>query len=94
MIRAAVEQVRTVHHGYTPEIDILGEDRAVGIWAMMDEIRDRQYKLILRGWGHYHETYERRGRGLAHQERASHACSCIQLPRPWRRARVRALRYV
>jgi ketosteroid isomerase-like protein len=59
MIRAAVEHVRTVHHGYTPEIDILGENRATGIWAMMDEIRDRQYKLVLRGWGHYHETYER-----------------------------------
>jgi hypothetical protein len=59
MMRAAVEDVHTVHHGYTPEIDILGDDRATGIWAMMDEIRDRQYRLVLRGWGHYHETYER-----------------------------------
>ena len=26
---------------------------------MMDELRDREYRLVLRGWGHYHETYER-----------------------------------
>jgi hypothetical protein len=58
MMRAAVEPFRTVHHGYTPEINILNERRASGIWAMFDEIRDREYRLVLRGWGHYHETYE------------------------------------
>jgi hypothetical protein len=63
MMRAAVEDFRTIHHGYTPEIEILGDDRATGIWAMMDEIRDRQYRLVLRGWGHYHETYEREAGG-------------------------------
>jgi len=63
MIRAAVEQVRTVHHGFMPEIEILDEDRAQGIWAMSDEIRDKDYRLVLRGCGHYHETYERAAAG-------------------------------
>lgn len=31
MIRAAVEHVRTVHHGYTPEIEILDENTASGM---------------------------------------------------------------
>jgi hypothetical protein len=59
MMRAAVEHVRTIHHGYTPEIEILGGGSATGIWAMCDEIRDKDYRLVLRGWGHYHETYEK-----------------------------------
>jgi hypothetical protein len=59
MIRAAVEHVRTVHHGYMPEIEILDDVTAKGIWAMQDEIRDLEHRLVLRGCGHYHETYER-----------------------------------
>ena len=59
MIRAAVEHMRTVHHGYTPEIEILDGHTASGIWAMSDEILDRDHRLILRGRGYYHESYER-----------------------------------
>jgi SnoaL-like domain len=63
MMRAAVEQVRTVHHGYTPEIEILDEHTARGIWAMSDEILDRDHLLILRGRGYYHESYEKGDEG-------------------------------
>jgi hypothetical protein len=63
MMRAAVENLRTVHHGFTPEIEILDATRATGIWAMADEIRDRQYHLVLRGWGYYHESYEKTQEG-------------------------------
>jgi SnoaL-like protein len=52
----------TVHHGHMPEISILSETAASGIWAMED-------KLIwpdgsrLHGYGHYHETYRKEADG-------------------------------
>jgi hypothetical protein len=46
----------TVHHGHMPEIEIRG-DTASGIWAMYDYVE--MPKLVLRGWGHYHEEYVR-----------------------------------
>jgi hypothetical protein len=58
-ILRAVGTVRSVHHGFMPEIEILTPDDARGVWAMRDELRDRQGRLVLRGEGHYHETYRR-----------------------------------
>jgi uncharacterized protein (TIGR02246 family) len=49
----------TVHHGHTPEITLTGSDTATGIWAMDDFVDMPQ--LVLRGWGHYHEEYVKRG---------------------------------
>jgi SnoaL-like domain len=63
MMRAAVGNMRTVHHGYMPEVEILDKVTARGIWAMSDEIRDVSHRLVLRGSGHYHETYERDAEG-------------------------------
>lgn len=48
---------QTVHHGHTCEIAFTGENEAHGIWAMED-IVDYGHTLI-RGYGHYHETYLR-----------------------------------
>ncbi len=48
---------QTVHHGHTYEIEVLGQNEARGIWAMED-IVDYGHSLI-RGYGHYHETYRR-----------------------------------
>lgn len=45
----------TVHHGHMPEIELLGPDRARGVWAMYDYVELPQ--LVLHGWGHYHEEY-------------------------------------
>ena len=58
MIRAAVGDLRTIHHGFMPEIEITGPERAEGIWAMRDEIREWDGRLVLDGSGHYHETYQ------------------------------------
>lgn len=65
MVRAATEDVHTVHHGFMPEIEVLSETAACGVWAMCDELRDPARKLILSGNGHYHETYERSASGWA-----------------------------
>jgi len=64
-IRAIVEHIHTVHHGFMPEIDLISPDRARGVWAMRDELRDRDGGLILSGAGHYHETYIRLPTGWA-----------------------------
>lgn len=55
--------VVTAHHGHMPEIDILGPDSARGVWAMEDRLwRPAESATpVMHGWGHYHETYEKRG---------------------------------
>jgi len=45
----------TLHHGHTPEIEILSAEHATGIWAMDDIVI--WPNRWLHGWGHYHETY-------------------------------------
>jgi hypothetical protein len=53
----------SVHHGHMPDIEILSDDRAKGVWAMEDTLRlpqDQPAPLgytYLHGYGHYHETY-------------------------------------
>ncbi len=48
----------TVHHGHMPEIDVTSPTTATGIWALQDTIF-WPGGTILRGYGHYHETYEK-----------------------------------
>ena len=45
----------TVHHCHMPEIEILSDERARGIWAMEDVV---QFPTgMLHGYGHYREEY-------------------------------------
>jgi hypothetical protein len=52
--------VQSVHHGHMPEIDLTGPDTATGVWSMEDyniwEDSSQNH-----GWGHYLETYVKRG---------------------------------
>ena len=48
----------TVHHGHMPEIELLSDSQARGIWAMQD-IVDYGHN-VLHGYGHYHETYAKK----------------------------------
>jgi uncharacterized protein (TIGR02246 family) len=57
-ISAVLEDVVTVHHGHTPEIDLLAADEAAGVWAMDDRLVWPDGSS-LRGAGHYHEQYRR-----------------------------------
>jgi hypothetical protein len=54
-LQEALGDSPTVHHGHTPEIEIIDEENARGVWAMDDLIE--LPGLSLRGWGHYHEEY-------------------------------------
>ncbi len=62
-VRKAVDRLVTVHHGHMPEIHIETESFARGVWAMEDVLLvpegvDMPFEQ-LRGYGHYHESYER-----------------------------------
>jgi len=48
---------QTVHHGHMPEIELISDTEARGIWAMED-IVDKGTSII-QGAGHYHETYRK-----------------------------------
>lgn len=46
----------TVHQVHAPELELVHDGNARGIWALEDFIRFAP-GLSLRGYGHYHETY-------------------------------------
>lgn len=48
----------TVHHVHAPELELVSSTTARGIWALEDYIRFMP-GLSMRGYGHYHETYEK-----------------------------------
>lgn len=69
-VSAGLDQATTVHHGHMPEIELGGwtEDgptSATGIWAMFDYVEFHRpgRPFVLKGYGHYHETYRRSGDG-------------------------------
>lgn len=52
---------RTAHQGFMPEIEILGDGRARGVWAMSDyfEVRGTVPPVGFTGFGHYIDEYVR-----------------------------------
>jgi SnoaL-like domain len=48
----------TVHQVHAPEIELLSETTARGVWALEDVVRLAP-GVNLNGYGHYHETYEK-----------------------------------
>jgi hypothetical protein len=60
MIRDTTGDLVTVHHGHCHEVTVDAPDRAHGVIAMDDIIGVRDTgRVILEGWGHYHEEYRR-----------------------------------
>ena len=59
-----LQDITTVHHGHMPEIEVTSTTTATGIWAMEDVLRAQPGAPVpfrtLHGFGHYHETYEKR----------------------------------
>jgi hypothetical protein len=64
-IRVAVIDAATSHQVHTPEISLMSNDRAEGIWAMQDRVVWHPSKspipgvASITGYGQYHETYRR-----------------------------------
>lgn len=58
-LQDSIGDVVTVHQCHTPEITVTSATTASGIWAMEDMLRWPDGSE-LHGYGHYHETYEKR----------------------------------
>ena len=60
-IRETAGNAKTVHHGYTPEIEIIDHLRAHGTWAMHDRYMERPTQgsapCGFEGFGFYEDTY-------------------------------------
>jgi hypothetical protein len=56
--RKGVGQRATAHQVHAPEIELTSATTARGIWALEDVVRLAP-GVNLRGYGHYHETYEK-----------------------------------
>jgi hypothetical protein len=60
-VSANLVGVVSVHHGHMPEIDILDDTHATGIWAMEDLLVTSSPSpggvARYHGHGHYHEEY-------------------------------------
>jgi uncharacterized protein (TIGR02246 family) len=62
-VAATLAEVTTVHQLHTPELEILSEDRATGIWPLNDiliRVQDGQRRWM-RAYGHYRQTYRKEG---------------------------------
>jgi hypothetical protein len=62
--QSALEGVVRNHHIHAPEIELLGDAKARGVWAMEDNLfwpqeRPNMFgaRRHFRGFGHYHEIY-------------------------------------
>jgi len=58
-LQKVIGDVVTVHHCHTPEIELTSTATASAVWAMEDMLRWPDGSQ-LHGYGHYHETYEKR----------------------------------
>ncbi len=56
--RRGVGERATAHQVHAPEIELTSATTARGIWALEDVVRLAP-GVNLRGYGHYHETYEK-----------------------------------
>jgi len=56
-IAEIVSAIVSVHHGHDPQITIVGDDEARGIWSMYDCLDYGEE--VFHGYGYYEETYRR-----------------------------------
>jgi hypothetical protein len=50
------KKIVTIHQGHNPEIEIIDEAKAKGIWALHDYLIFGS-RMSLNGWGYYHDEY-------------------------------------
>ena len=60
-VRSLLENAVSTHQGFMPELEILSEKKASGVWAMYDRVL--LTSCDFRGWGHYHEEYVKESSG-------------------------------
>jgi len=62
-VSRAMNDVVSMHHGFTPELEMVSPDEANGIWPMEDRLwfgaDSAAPGLIVHDFGHYHGRYTR-----------------------------------
>ena len=60
-VRVILDKGITTHHGHMPEIALLSDTEAEGIWAMFDyvQVDGPDGRIDIQGYGHYLETYRK-----------------------------------
>jgi hypothetical protein len=60
-LKAQLDSGMTTHHGHMPEITLLSDTEAEGIWAMFDYVQTElpSGPIDIQGYGHYFETYRK-----------------------------------
>jgi hypothetical protein len=58
-----LSEAMTAHHGHMPEIEIIDDTRATGVWSMFDLVEPSAASgyPVLTGFGHYTEQYRQDG---------------------------------
>ena len=60
-MKAQLDHGMTIHHGHMPEIRLLSDTEAEGIWSMFDYVETElpSGPIRIQGYGHYYETYRK-----------------------------------
>lgn len=58
LLEQSLQDTVTAHHGHMPEIEVLSDTEATGIWALADLIVFPDGSRV-QGYGHYHDTYRK-----------------------------------
>jgi SnoaL-like domain len=60
--RKSMQNLTTLHHSHTPEIEFVSSEKATGIWAMegLSVWQQDGVDHWFQAFGHYHEVYEKR----------------------------------
>ena len=60
-MRTSLANGVTTHHGHMPEITLLSETEAEGIWSMFDyvQVEPSSGPVNIKGYGYYYETYRK-----------------------------------
>jgi len=60
-LKSMLDSGLTVHHGHMPEITLLSDTEAEGVWAMFDYVQTElpNGPVSIQGYGHYFETYRK-----------------------------------
>jgi len=65
LVATTMGDIKTVHYGYMPQIEIMSETTAKGMWGLEDRLwyPEGAPHRFFHGFGHYHETYRKTADG-------------------------------
>jgi hypothetical protein len=56
VLKRAMKEVKTAHHGHNPEIEIINDSSARAVWTLNDRVETPD-KKVFKGYGGYDDEY-------------------------------------